>query len=354
MLNKTLWCFRNRLDDVGGVEKGQTMTRIFIAMKSLLDCNVPARQMTYPFLLLLLTLFVLARALKASPLSGSPVGESERPLRAESNLVLVPVMVTDRLGRVVLGLNRDNFCIYDGADQQVIRFFSSEDVPISVGIIFDTSSSMTRKVERSSEAAQKFLRGSNPNDEFFLIAFNDRPKLLVDFTNSVDEVQSALAKLTPAGNTALLDAVYLGLNKLNGAHNERKALLIISDGGDNHSRYNPREIWSMMEESESQIYAMGIFDETPRTKAERMGPDLLKSMSSVTGGLTFAIHDLRDVGDAADKLATELRNQYLIAYRPSNLLRNGKWHRISVRLTLPNQSYPLRVNSKAGYYAPAQ
>ena len=290
----------------------------------------------------------------ASYPTGNPANSGNGPLKTDVDLVLVPVTVTDQLGRLVLGLETENFSVYDTSEQQAIRHFSREDAPISLGVIFDTSCSMYRKIERSRGAVVDFLRSANPEDEFFLIAFNDRPELLVDYTSSVDEIQNRLAKVTPTGNTALLDAVYLGLNMMRRAHNERRVLLILSDGGDNHSRFNFREVWSVVEESNVQIYAMGIFDESPRTKEERAGPSLLNAITSVTGGRTFVIDNLKELGDAASRLSTELRNQYVIAYRPSNLARDGRWHKISVRLAPPPNSPPLRVHAKAGYYAPLQ
>jgi len=275
-------------------------------------------------------------------------------LRAEADLVLVPVTVTDRLNRPVLGLQKDGFTVFDQRDRQVIRYFSTQDAPLSVGILFDTSSSMRGKIERSREAVVQFLRTSSPEDEFFLVGFNDRPELLVNFTDSVEAIQSQISNVKPEGRTALLDAVYLGLDQMKRARNERKVLLIISDGGDNHSRYNVREVGLVILEAGVQIYALGIFDEAPRTKAERMGPDLLSAITGITGGRTFSIHNLKKLGDATDKLAVELRDQYLIAYRPSDLAHDGKWHKISVRVTPLPDSSQLRVHAKGGYYALAR
>lgn len=258
------------------------------------------------------------------------------PIKASADLVLVPVTVTDQRDRLVIGLERDNFSVYDEYAQQVIRHISAEDAPLSLGIIFDTSSSMYGKMERSREAIIQFLRSANPDDEFFLIGVADRPELLVGFTSSVDDIQQTISKATPDGGTALLDAVYLGLDTMRQARNQRKVLLIVSDGGDNHSRYNVKEIWSVVKESGVQIYAMGIFDEAPRTNAERAGPTLLTGICNVTGGRVFAIHSLKKIRDAAGELAIELRNQYLIAYHPSALVHDGKWHRVSVRVTAGN------------------
>jgi Ca-activated chloride channel family protein len=213
---------------------------------------------------------------------------------------------------------------------------------------------MYGKMEKSREAVLQFLRSSNPEDEFFLVAFNDRPELLVDFTSSIDEVQDEISKVKPDGRTALLDALYLGLERIKKACNERTVLLVISDGGDNHSRYTAKEVWPVLREADVQIYAMGIFDEAPRTQAERLGPDLLAFATGITGGRTFPIRNLKRVGDAAAELSIELRNQYLVAYRPNNLAHDGMWHKLTVRVTPPQNLPRLRVYEKAGYYASAQ
>ena len=177
---------------------------------------------------------------------------------------------------------------------------------------------------------------------------------MLDFTSSVDEVQDAFLKVNPDGATALFDALYLSLDQMKKARNKRKALLIVSDGGDNHSRYTIKEVWSTVREADVQIYALGIFDNTPRTKEERAGPDILRAITGITGGRTFPIYSLKKIGDAASELSLELRNQYLIGYRPTSLPHNGKWHKITVRVVPPATSPRLRVYARAGYYAPAQ
>lgn len=276
------------------------------------------------------------------------------PLQVDVDLVLVPVTVADQMDRLVLGLDRANFRVYDGNTEQAIRYFSAEDAPLSLGVIFDTSSSMYGKIARSREAVAQFLRSANPDDEFFLIGFGDRPELLVDFTSSVEDIEQGLSEATPDGGTSLLDAVYFGLARMKGARNRRKALLIVSDGGENHSRYNTNEVWRVVEEAGVQIHALGVFDEAPRTKAERMGPDLLGAITGVTGGRTFPIHNLKRFGEAASALSIKLRNQYLIAYHPNNLVHDGRWHKISIHVAPPLRSPRLRIYAKAGYYAPAQ
>lgn len=293
------------------------------------------------------------RVVNVPALKGTrPLDGETAPIKANVDLVLFPVTVTDQRDRLVI-LEKNNFSVYDNYDRQVILHISTEDAPISLGILFDTSSSMYGKIERSREAVVQFLRSSNPDDEFFLIGFADRPELLVDFTSSVEDIQDGISKVSPGGRTALLDAVYLGLDAMRQARNERRVLLIVTDGGENHSRYNIKEVWSVVKEAGVQIYAMGIFDEAPTTNAERRGPDLLDALTNIAGGKTLRIRNLRKIRDAVGELSIELRNQYLIAYRPSNLTHDGKWHKISVKVTPPQNISRLRVYAKGGYYAPA-
>src|SRR5207248_11600250 len=184
-----------------------------------------------------------------------------KPLKVDVNLVLVNVTITDPMNRIVTGLEKENFRIFEGSNEQQIKHFSSEDAPISLGVIFDMSGSMSDKIEKSREAVVEFFKTANPQDEFFMITFSDKPELLQDFTNSVEDIQDKLIYTIPKGRTALLDAIYLGLDKMRDAHNPKKALLIISDGGDNRSRYTPSELKSVVREADVQIYGIGIFDQ---------------------------------------------------------------------------------------------
>ena len=195
-----------------------------------------------------------------------------KPVKVDVNLVLVPVTITDPMNRLVTGLDRENFNIFEGRDQQVIKTFSSEDAPVSLGVIFDMSGSMTSKIERAREAVIEFFKTANPQDEFFLITFSEKPQELSDFTSSVEDIQGKLIYTIPKGRTALLDAIYLGVTKMRQAKYPKKALLIISDGGDNHSRYTEGEIRSMVKEADILIYAIGIYDHYFPTDEERLDP----------------------------------------------------------------------------------
>ncbi len=278
-----------------------------------------------------------------------------KPLRKDVDLVLVPVTITDPMNRLVTGLEKENFQLTDNGTPQEIRHFSSEDAPISLGVIFDISGSMSDKIDKSREAVVEFFRTANPQDEFFLITFSEKPEVLVDFTSSVEDIQSKLVYAMPKGRTALLDAIYLGMNRMHKAHYERKALLIISDGGDNHSRYTEGEIKSMVREADVQIYGIGLFDVVGfKTPEEKEGPELLTDLTEVTGGRTFTIGNPNELADVATKIGIELRNQYVLGYRPTSPVRNGKWRKIKVKLNPPKGLPPLHVYAKTGYYAPTE
>ncbi|MDP9269173.1 MAG: VWA domain-containing protein [Acidobacteriota bacterium] len=277
-----------------------------------------------------------------------------KPVKVDVDLVLVPVTITDDWNRLVTGLERDNFLLYEGKDQQDIRHFSNEDTPVSLGVIFDISGSMANKIDKAKEAVIEFFKTANPQDEFFLVTFSERPELLSDFTRSVEDIQGRLVYVVPKGRTSLLDAIYLGMNKMRDGQNSKKALLIISDGGDNRSRYTESEIKALVKEADVQVYAIGIFDFSPNTPEERLGPELLSEITEVTGGRTFTIDSPSELTDVATKIGIELRNQYVIGYRPKNPGKDGKWRKIKVKLLPPKGLPHLHVYSKTGYYAPTE
>jgi Ca-activated chloride channel homolog len=277
-----------------------------------------------------------------------------KPIRKDVDLVLVPVTVTDPMNRLVTGLEKDNFLLTDSGQPQEIKHFSSEDAPISLGVIFDISGSMSNKIDKSRDAVVEFFKTANPEDEFFLVTFSEKPEVLADFTTSIEDIQSKLVYANPKGRTALLDAIYLGMNRMHKAKHQKKALLIISDGGDNHSRYTEAEIKSMVKEADVQIYAIGLYDRDFKTAEEREGPQLLSEVSDVTGGRTFTIGNTNELADVATKIGIELRNQYVLGYRPSNPSKDGKWRKIKVKLNPPKGLPPLHVYAKTGYYAPTE
>ncbi len=277
-----------------------------------------------------------------------------RPIKVDVDLVLVPVTITDPLNRLVTGLEKENFQLFEGNVGQEIRSFSSEDAPVSLGVIFDSSGSMSSKMDRAKDAVVEFFKTANPQDEFFMITFSDEPEQISDFTSSVDEIQNKLVFAVPRRRTALLDAIYMGVTKMRQAKYAKKALLIISDGGDNHSRYTENEIRSVVKEADVMVYAIGIYDRYASAQEERLGPQLLSDITELSGGRAFTIDNPNDLGDVATKIGVELRNQYVLGYRPNKVVRDGKWRKIKVKLLPPKGLPPLRVYARTGYYAPAE
>jgi len=304
----------------------------------------------------------------ATPAQGAPAGVEAAPatgpdalkvrpgahIRMNVDMVLVPVTITDPMNRLVTGLEREDFQVYEGGGLQKIASFASEDAPVSIGIIFDLSGSMSSKLIRARESILQFIRTANPQDEFFVIGFNDRPELMEDFTSSVEDIQARLATVRSGHRTALLDAIYYGLEKMKDARHERKALLVVSDGGDNRSRYTEGELKAQVREADVEIYSIGVFDPYAATPEERGGPILLNDLCEETGGRLFRVDDLAEMGDIAEKISSELRNQYVIGYRPKDLVRDGKWRKVKVKINPPQGLPPLTVHARTGYYAPLQ
>jgi Ca-activated chloride channel homolog len=275
-------------------------------------------------------------------------------IRMNVDMVLVPITITDPMNRLVTGLEKEDFQISENGNQQQISTFANEDAPVSIGIIFDLSGSMSSKLIRARESILQFIKTANPQDEFFVIGFNDRPELIEDFTNSVEDIQARLATVRSGHRTALLDAIYFGLAKMKEAQHQRKALLVVSDGGDNRSRYTEGELRSQVREADVEMYAMGIFDPYASTTEERAGPQLLNDLCEETGGRLFRVDDLAEMGDIAMKISTELRDQYVIGYRPKDLNRDGKWRKVKVKVNPPQGLPQLTVHARTGYYAPLQ
>ena len=278
-------------------------------------------------------------------------------IRVNRTLVLINVTVTDPLNRFVTGLEKEHFRLFEDKVEQEITHFSSEDAPISIGLVFDTSGSMGAKLQKSRLAAEEFFKTANPADEFFLVQFNDRPDLVVPFTTDTDRIQSALTFTQSHGRTALLDSVYLAMHEMKKARNPRKAILIISDGGDNSSRYTETEIKSAVREADVQIFAIGIFESMAnrgRTPEEAAGPGLLNELAEQTGGREYAVENVAELPDIAAKIGIELRNEYILGYTPKNRERDGKYRRVQVKLVQPRGLPPLRAYFRLGYYAPTQ
>ncbi|MBV9507696.1 MAG: VWA domain-containing protein [Acidobacteriia bacterium] len=293
---------------------------------------------------------------RAKP-SANPVVTPRANIRVDSTLVLIPVTVTDPYNRFVTGLDKDNFKLFEDKKEQDILQFSSEDAPLSIGVVFDCSGSMGSKLEKSRQAVAQFFKTANPEDEFFLVQFNDTADLVQPFTKNLEEIQNRLTFTQSKGRTALLDAIYLALHEMKKGKNPRKALLLISDGGDNSSRYTETEIKNLVKEADTQIYAIGIYEpigSRSRTPEELSGPGLLTEIAEQTGGRQYAVENLAELADIAAKIGVELRNQYIIGYSPRNQDRDGKYRRVEVKLSQPRGLPPLRAFWRHGYYAPSE
>jgi Ca-activated chloride channel family protein len=278
-------------------------------------------------------------------------------IRANVDLALVNVTVTDPFDRMVVGLDQDNFRIYeDGVEQEIIAF-SSEDVAISVGVILDLSGSMGNKIDKARAAVTEFLKTANISDDFFLVGFHSHAELMSPFTDDSEYIQSSVLLAAPHGATALLDAVYLGLSYIRNSKHKKRALLIFSDGGDNHSRHSEEAIKRLIRETDVQLYAIGFYDRLGypyQTIEEMHGPTLLEEITELTAGRVFPAEHLKDLPAIAAKIGAELRNQYVLGYTPTNHVYDGQWRKIKVKLRPPRGLPPLLVHAKTGYYANAR
>ena len=288
--------------------------------------------------------------------AGPALSARVKPLRVDVNLVLVPVIVTDSLDRPILDLPKQDFTLYEGGVAQPIRYFSCEDAPISVALVLDYSASMKNKIEYERKAVQEFFTYANPQDEYFIITVSSKPKLIASSTQSIGTIEERLASTKPEGATALYDAVYLGISQLRTARYQRRALVIVSDGGDNRSRYTLRETKSVIEEANVLTYGIGIFDDMPipllKTIEERWGRKSLSEITDSSGGRTVPADDRRKIPEIAAMISRELRNQYVLGYLPSNPAHDGKWRKIMIRTSA--SATPRHVHYKEGYLAPEQ
>jgi Ca-activated chloride channel family protein len=270
-------------------------------------------------------------------------------LRVDRTEVLVPVAVNDTYNRPVAGLEKENFRVFDDKIEQVITSFSMEDEPVAVGLVFDTSGSMSGTEREERMAATEFFKTANPEDEFALVEFDSAPRLVVPVTPDPAKITYQLLFTHTKGSTALLDAVFLGLHEIKKSNKRRKALVVISDGGENNSRYTSSEIRNVVKESDVLIYSIGVFADANYTE----GGGVLNSISEQTGGRLFKTQGMR-LSDIAQKISIDLRNRYLLGYVPNNAERNGRYHLVEVKIVAPKGLPPVRAHWRTGYYAPTE
>jgi Ca-activated chloride channel family protein len=306
----------------------------------------------------LVVLFFLAvGAAQAQAARRVPATDDPPVLRQKIQVVTLTASVVDRDNRPITGLQPGDFEIYEDKIKQNIEYFSDVDVPVSIGIIFDASASMQNKLAKAKEALKSFIATSHPEDDFFLVAFNRQARLLADFVDG-DEVLRKMNAINPEGDTALYDAVFMGLEKLKDARHKKRALIVISDGQDNCSRYNLRELSKNIKENDALIYTFSIAEVQGGNcgqLCQMYSRRTMEEMAEVTGGKAFFPANLEDLEQATSLVALELRQQYSLGYVPTNANPDGKWRKIAVRV-LPQKGPKTRaqrviVRAKDGYFA---
>lgn len=315
-------------------------------------CSV--HQWNFLVLVLFLSCVSVAQAQTPTPTpdNSSPV-EDKGTISVQTDLVTLTLTVTDLYGRYVSGLTKDAFTVFDNNEQQEITFFSDADAPVSLGILFDTSDSMSgEKIRKAQKALERFINTSHPNDEYFLIAFNSRAQLLLDRTRDGESVLRKLTLIEPKNNTALYDACYLGVEKVTRGTHQKKAMLIISDGQDNASRYNFNEVRRLLKESDVIVYAVGILDGRDAGTQEGMiGQAYLDELASITGGKSFYPQTDVEMDEIFERIALELRHQYSIGYTPKDFKPDGKLHKVKVKVKPPRGLPRLTVRARDSYIA---
>ncbi len=305
------------------------------------------------FLLSVFLLSVFAVSAQGPEPTPPPEQDPNSPIRIKTDLVTFTLTVTDLYGRYVSGLTKNAFTVFDSNQEQEITFFSDVDAPVSLGVLFDVSGSMSGdKIQKARKALSRFISSSHPSDEYFLIAFNSRAQLLLDRTRDGDAVLQKLTLVNPRQNTALYDAVYLGIERVTRGAHQKRALLIISDGQDNSSRYNFGEVRRLMKESDVVTYAVGILDAGDASSQDGMqGQAFLDELTSVTGGKSFYPSSDIEMDEIFERIALELRHQYSVGYTPKDFQPDGKWRKVKVKVKPPRGLPRLTVRSREGYYA---
>jgi VWFA-related protein len=287
----------------------------------------------------------------------APANEAAVSVKVNSDLVQIPVTVTDKADEAVEHLNKEIFLVYENGVQQTIAHFESGEAPISACLVFDSSGSMKNKLHKSVAAIHQLLNAAMSDDEYCLVRFSDWPEIMVGITHGSAAVAAAMNGIYPSGWTALLDAIYLGMQEVKRGHNRRKAIVLISDGGDNRSLHTRREITRLVREADAQIYSIGIMSppgELLLHPEQVIGPALMNNISRQSGGRLFRIHEIDELPFATAKITMALRHQYVLGYYPKDAHNDGKYRRITVKLNLPRGTSGLRAYWRAGYYAPSE
>jgi Ca-activated chloride channel family protein len=307
--------------------------------------------------------FLVAIALSANPASSSDskdraskaqAGTRAAALRVDSDLVEIPVTVVDHSDRIVDSLSVKSFSLYEDGIEQTIAHFGSYDGPISTCVLFDSSGSMARKLNRSIEAVKELLGSAVSGDDFCLVRFDNRPETMVGITDDPARITAALSRIYPTGWTALLDGISVGVEEVKRGRNSRKVIILISDGGDNRSRQTPQQIKRLVREAAAQIYSIGIVDADDRVlfPTDVDGPTLMKKISGESGGRLFLIRRLGELPSVIEKIMLAVRYQYLLGYYPQSVRRDGRYRRVTVKVRPPEGTPKVRAYWRGGYYGP--
>jgi Ca-activated chloride channel family protein len=268
--------------------------------------------------------------------------------------VLINALVTDSQGKPVTGLSASQFRLQEDGVEQIIKFCSSEDVPVSIGLVLDTIGSMGDKIELLKKAAIQFVRAANPADEYFAVQFQARPEIAVPFTMDTDRLLGFFNGIEVGGSTALFDAIQLAVNEMRHARYPRKALFIISDGMDNHSRYTERETKRLISEVDFPMYGINVWQPQRsgnRYAIQRQDPATLDMLLPRTGGRVFVVRDLKKLARTTEMISQEIRYEYVLGYTPPNRQNDGKFRRVHINIK-PSVGLGLRVSHRSGYVAP--
>jgi Ca-activated chloride channel homolog len=286
--------------------------------------------------------------------SACPWNDRDQTIRVDVGLVLVNAAVSDSKGRMVTGLQQDNFRIWEDKVEQKVEYLSTEDTPMSIGLIFDATGSMADKISAARDAAASFLRVGNPDDEYFLVTFSQRATLVEPFTTDVSRLQNHMVFTPAKGLTPLFDAVYLGLETMKTAKNKRKALLLITDGEDNHSRYSFADIKAFVKEQDIEIFVIGIVNPGGELAPGQGGRVIIEDLAQIGDGEAFFPDSVDELEDICNKIGLELRNQYVLGYHSTNKAKDGRWRKIRLKINPPKGISSLSVRAKTGYYAESQ
>ncbi len=265
-------------------------------------------------------------------------------IRLDVKMILVPITVMDLTDKPVENLAPNAFRVFEDDVEQRIVSLSKEEGPVSVGFVFDASSSMKNRMDRSVAAIQQFLETNMPGDEYFLVRFADQPSLVTGFTSNPDDILRELAAIQPQGWTSLNDAICLGVHQMKHAKNSRRALFVLTDGGDNNSRYTESEVKHLVVESDVRTYSVGLFER----------PRFLEKLAAQTGGQAVWAHSLKDLPEAIERISREFRNQYMIGYSSNNPQNDGKYRKVKVELIESPFHKALHLFWRRGYFAPPE